>query len=271
MLLTKPPQEVYMRDSITQEFASTFLELFDAGRLKQEHLIPIQSLTPEQAYQVQDSVIQQRVARGERIAGYKVGCTSRAIREQFGLSEPICGRLMEPHLYYGETNLKWSDFTQCAVEPEFVLHIGKDVKDHRIDDKQLLDAIDYVSPGIEVHNYKFWFGNPSSQELIASNGLHACLVVGEEKVKANKIDLAMEKAALLVDTQLVAFAGGHEIMGGPLESLRCLIKHLTNRGDYLRAGQLVIPGSPVRLVMIRGGECVHANLGRVGSVRACFD
>ena len=36
----------------------------------------------------------RRVAKGEHVAGYKVGCTSRAIRQQFGLSEPICSSAM---------------------------------------------------------------------------------------------------------------------------------------------------------------------------------
>ena len=33
-------------------------------------------------------------------------------------------------------------------------------------------AIDFVAPGIEIHNYRFWFGDPTIQELIASNGIH---------------------------------------------------------------------------------------------------
>ena len=40
-------------------------------------------------------------------------------------------------------------------------------------DRQLVEAIEYVSPGIELHNFKFWFAPPTSQELICSGGISA--------------------------------------------------------------------------------------------------
>ena len=52
-----------------------------------------------------------------------------------------------------------------------------------------MEAIECVSPGIEVHNYKFWFGKPTLQELVASNGIHAGLVIGTEKVRPVGLDL----------------------------------------------------------------------------------
>jgi len=260
-----------MLDSTIQEFANTFIRIFYEGGSGQEPSRPIQSLSLEDAYRVQDSVFQLRIAKGEKLVGYKVGCTSRAIREQFGLQEPICGRLIEPHVYYGETDLDLSDYVSCALEPEFVLHIGSDIADPELDDESLLKAVDFVSPGLEVHNYKFWFGDPSSQELIASNGIHACLVVGKEKIATRDIDLATEVASLFIDDQLVASGAGQEIMnGGPLASLRWLVRHLTDRGEYLRVGQLVIPGSPVRLIPVAAGSVARASVTHVGSVRAKF-
>ena len=63
-----------------------------------------------------------------------------------------------------------------------------------------------------------------------------------------------------------------EIMiGGPLASLRWLVRHLANRGEYLRAGQLVIPGSPVKLIPVEAGSVARATLTHVGSVRTKFN
>ena len=260
-----------MSDSVIQEFADTFTRIFYEGRAGEMPSDPIQSLSLNDAYRVQDRVFQLRVARGEKLVGYKVGCTSRAIREQFGLEQPICGRLIAPHVYIGETDLHLSDFTSCALEPEFVLHIGRDIRDDLIDDESLLKAIDSVSSGLEVHNYRFWFGEPSSQELIASNGIHACLVIGKERIAPGDIDLVTELASLFIDDQLVGSAAGREIMnGGPLVSLRWLVRHLNERGDYLRAGQLVIPGSPVGLMPIAAGSVARAAISNVGSVRTKF-
>ncbi|MFP6670832.1 MAG: hypothetical protein VB857_05390, partial [Pirellulaceae bacterium] len=53
------------------------------------------SLTSEQAYAVASEVSRLRAARGERIVGYKVGCTSSGIQQQLGINDPVFGYLFE--------------------------------------------------------------------------------------------------------------------------------------------------------------------------------
>lgn len=250
--------------------ASTFLGIFESHRLEGAVTV-IGSLSIEEAYEVQRMVIDARVGEGERCVGYKVGCTSEAIRRQFGLTEPICGCVMAPHVYHGNAILNWADYCQPAVEPEFVLTIGEDLRDEVGDDEPLAHAIEFVSPGIEIHHYRFWFGEPTIQELIASNGIHAALVVGEQKVRPREIDWEMEGVGLFKNRQLAASGIGAEIMGGPMKSLRWLVNHLVRRGDMLKAGELVIPGSPVELVSVKRGDRVTARFTHVGSVEGTFE
>ena len=260
-----------MIEQTLEEFTGSFFRIFDKGQPGQLPSTPLTSLSLDQAYRVQRSVIQKRVEKGERIVGYKVGCTSKAIRDQFGLQEPIVGRLLEPHIYRTGQELKLSEFTCCALEPEFVFQIGHDLRDPLIGDDELLAAIDYVSAGLEVHNYKFWFGAPTSQELIASNGIHAGLVIGSEADPSRSLDLPRTELSLFVDDRLMVRERGLEIMdSGPLISLRWLIKHLVENGTFLRAGDIVIPGSPVKLVSIERECTARAVLSDVGSVEAKF-
>jgi 2-keto-4-pentenoate hydratase len=238
----------------------------DGGRCS----TPIESLSLDDAYEVQRRVIAARTAAGERVVGYKVGCTSRAIRRQFGLTEPVCGRLMSPHVHHGDTTFDYHAYHNPAVEPEFVFVIGKDLTDEVGEAGSLTDAIGSVSPGIEVHHYRFRFGEPTSQELIASNGLHAGLVVGDRKVGPRDFDMDLEGVGLFVNGVLADSGIGAEIMGGPLESLRWLVNHLVWRGEVLRAGQLVIPGSPVGLIPVGPGDRVSARFTYLGGVDAVF-
>jgi 2-keto-4-pentenoate hydratase len=69
--------------------ADEFFGIFRRGELERVSSTPIGSLSLEEAYRVQDLVIERRMVDGGTVAGYKVGCTSEAIRLQFGLSEPI--------------------------------------------------------------------------------------------------------------------------------------------------------------------------------------
>ncbi|APW59491.1 2-keto-4-pentenoate hydratase [Paludisphaera borealis] len=253
-----------------QRLADAFLGIFQEHRCDGRSDVPIGSLSLDDAYEIQRRVVAARVARGERVVGYKVGCTSRAIRRQFGLAEPIRGRLMAPHVHHGDTTLDWRAYHRPAIEPEFVLTIGRDLTDEVGDEESLIDAIDCVSPGVEVHNYRFWLGEPTSQELIASNGIHAALVVGDRKRKPQGLDWEMEGVGVWLDGELAASGIGAEIMGGPLASLRWLVNHLVRRGEVLRAGELVIPGSPVGLISVEPGERVTARFTNVGRVEAEF-
>lgn len=253
-----------------EPFADAFLGFHRGQEDPRGLATPIGSLSLDDAYEIQRRVIEARTAAGERVVGYKVGCTSRAIRRQFGLTEPICGRLTSPHVYLGETTLDWHAFHHPAVEPEFVLVIGRDLTDEVGEASSLRDAIDSVSPGIELHNYRFRLGEPTSQELIASNGLHAGLVVGDCKIGARDLDMEIEGVGLFVNGVVADSGIGAEIMGGPLESLRWLVNHLVRRGEALRAGQLVIPGSPVGLIPVQPGDRVSARFTNVGQVETIF-
>jgi 2-keto-4-pentenoate hydratase len=260
--------------TVLNDLAEAFLQIQLTRRLQSGISVDLTALSIEDAYEVQRRVIAARVARGEKVVGYKVGCTSDAIRRQLGLNEPICGRLLAPHVYFGSpeanTFLQWSDYVGCAVEPEFVFRIRKDLPGDVQDEAELADAIEWVAPGIEVHNHQFWFGKPSLQELIASNGIHAALVVGADRVDASIQDLALEGVGVFVDGQLRTSGIGCEIMGGPLKSLRWLVHHLARHGEHLAAGQIVIPGSPVGLVSVEPGDVVAARFTRVGSVEVEF-
>lgn len=252
-----------------ESVASAFLEIFDTRRLSRT-VEPLVSLSIDEAYQAQGLFLDARTARGERAIGYKVGCTSSAIRRQFGLAEPICGQVMEPFVYWGETELCWDDFCQPAVEPEVVLLIGRDVRDEVGEDDRLESVIDSVSPGLELHHFRFWFGEPSVQELIASNGIHAGLVIGETKVKPEEIDWEMEGVGLFKNGRVKASGIVAEIMGGPLTSLRWLINHLVRQGKGLKAGEVVIPGSAVELVSVDRGDEIVSRFTHAGEVHTRF-
>lgn len=252
------------------DFVDELLGFSRTKRLERKGTLPISALTLDQAYEVQSRLVRRQIGQGKRAAGYKVGCTSRPIREQFGLSEPVTARLLHPHVYFGNTRLQWEDYVGCAVEAELVFGIGRDVTAPFRDREEARAAIDFVSPGIEVHNFRFLYGEPTTQELIAGNAIHAGLVVGDRKTKAEDLDLEMEGVGLFVDGELKTSGVSAETMGSPLSSLVWLAQKLIARGDILRAGDLVIPGAPVRLVDVPRGSVVRSCFTNCGEVQADF-
>src|SRR4029077_19685987 len=84
-------------------------------------------LTTAQAYELQDAVARLRERRGEKIIGYKVGCTSAAIQQQLGISEPIFGRLFETGCHASGGQLSCGDYANPAVEGEYAVRLARDL------------------------------------------------------------------------------------------------------------------------------------------------
>lgn len=255
-----------MSQSNVGRYAQSFFNIFQ----KRER-VPgpdrIDALTLAEAYAVQDGFVAARTKVSGPTIGWKVGCTSAAIRQQFGLSQPISGRLFERELHADHAELHADDYVDCAIEPELIFTMGQDLH-HGASDAQIVAAIASVAPGIELHNYRFWYGTPTSQELIASNGIHAGLIRGRPVVLPPGFDLNREKVHVLKNDHVEASGVCSEIMGGPVQSMRWLLSHLKERGQHLRAGELVIPGSAVKLVRICVGDLMEARFETLGSCHA---
>ena len=231
----------------------------------------IDKISISEAYEVQDLVTQKRLALGEVVAGFKVGCTSKAIRAQLGFNEPIHAKLFRPWIFEGVATIDWRGYVNCAIEPEMVFTIGKDLKGKNLPDEALVDAIAYVRPGIEIHQFKFWQSPPTVQELICSGGIHAGLIVGSERARPADLPFNTELFSVYKNDVLITSAPASEIMGGPLHSLRWLVNFLTEKGDLLEKDSLVIPGSPVELVHIDQDSELKVVIEGVGTVTTKFE
>ncbi|MDA1275334.1 MAG: hypothetical protein O2960_15000 [Verrucomicrobia bacterium] len=261
-----------MRPETINGLARNFFDAFHTKSYSADLSFPITGISLEEAYAVQEAVSELRIESGDAVAGYKVGCTSPAIRAQLGLSEPIVGRLFERHVHSAlqTKEVFYGDFVNCAIEPELVLRIRKDIEGENLSESELINSIEYVSAGLELHHFHFWFGSPSSQELICSNGIHAGLIVGEERVSPAALTFRNESFEVWRNGSLVTRAVAAKIMRGPLHSLRWLIRHLTQKQQRLKAGSLVIPGSPGELIRINSDTEVAVIIERVGQLTTRF-
>lgn len=259
-----------MVDDDLTGWASDDENVFERLRLEREVSVSIESLTLADAYEEQSRVIQSRIAQGEKHVGWKIGCTSRAIQAEFGLSNPIRGHLMAPHVHPSPVSLDLNDYVACAVEPEFVIRVGSSMRGAGMARDEIRSKIDSIAPGIEVHNYRFFLGPPTSQELIVSNGLHAGLVHGDFVSLDGNIDLDLEGIGVFVNGRLAASGIGAEIMGSVLASMAWLLDDLAQVGKGLSAGELVIPGSPVNLVPVYAGDVVESRFTNFGGCRVEF-
>lgn len=217
-------------------------------------------LTLDDAYIIQGAVADLRVARGERCLGYKVGCLSTSIQEQLGLRQPVRGYLWQTEvlvsgshvLYESRGNCQESRFVNLAIEGEIALQLGEDVSTEAVIDGRVSDCVERWFPVIELHNAVFRGPTPTSQELVAGNAMHAGFVVPSLSENSCLAALVHAQIRIEIDGKSVETKRVAELPGGPLASLRRLASlHLPIK-ETLKAGDIVLTGSPGRLIPIEG-------------------
>src|SRR5438552_3757205 len=222
-------------------------------------------LSLDDAYTLQRAVAQLRVARGERCLGYKVGCLSSSVQEQLGLRQPVRGYIWQTEAVVSGSRLIYQPhdsgqgrrFVNLAIEGEIALRLGQDVLAETTIDHSIHDCVECWFPVIELHNAVFRGLVPTSQELVAGNAMHAGFVApflpGDSCLSVlDRAEIRIEIDGKVVETKKVA-----ALPGGPLGSVRRLASLLRPAKERLKAGDIVLTGSPGRLLPI-GGSCAIA-------------
>jgi 2-keto-4-pentenoate hydratase len=206
---------------------------------------PCFTLNLQQAYELQDAVSALRLADGDRVVGYKVGCTGPGTTAQFGMAGPIRGYLYENEVHPTGVTLDLADFAQLAIEGEMAIRIGKD------------GTIAAAFPVIELHHFVFKAPRKTLVELVANNGLNAGIVMPEEDWLSS---LTRPRGSPLlrveIGTRVVASGDLWPMAGGAAASVAWLRQHLAEFGLALTPGQIVLSGTPLGLYPVASGDNV---------------
>jgi 2-oxo-3-hexenedioate decarboxylase len=87
--------------------------LLGAKAIPQLHLSDV-----DEAYRVQASLVQRRLDRGEKLAGVKLGLTSKAKMAQVGVDQIIWGRLTDAMRVPDGGTVSLEAFIHPRIEPE---------------------------------------------------------------------------------------------------------------------------------------------------------
>jgi 2-keto-4-pentenoate hydratase len=208
-------------------------------------------LTIDQAYDLQAEIARLREARGEKVIGYKLGCTSPAVRNQLGIREPIFARLFDTETHDSGLRISHAAYANLAVEGELAVRLAEDLSPSRLVGEADRNAIDSIFPVIELHHYVRRSSTTCIQELIASNGMSAGFVTGERPHGGPLAD--PQHLTVLLDGERVGRSDEPWTMSDPVASLRWLAARMGERGVALSRGQIVLTGSPLPLYPVGPG------------------
>ena len=224
------------------------------------------AISMEDAYDVQDMQIRRRLENDERIIGWKVGATSRAVMDQLEIKEPFLGCMTTKSEFSALEKVKVSHFCKLAVEGEIAFVMGKTLKGPEVTKSDVIQATAGIMGAVELVDCRLTDWQVTTAEAIADNALHAGIILGPFMKPLSGFDLIHEGVVMYRNGHLQASACGVEALGDPLNVMVWLANKLGTLGKELSAGAIVSTGSLTRFFFAEPGDVFDvsfSNLGRI--------
>ncbi|MEK4873875.1 MULTISPECIES: 2-keto-4-pentenoate hydratase [Bacillus] len=225
-------------------------------------------LTPEQAYRIQEELVNLKLANGHRIIGPKMGLTSFAKMQQMKVNEPIYGYVLDDMLIESGETVSFSEFIHPKVEIEIAFFLGKDIEGPGVTSAQVMSATAYVAPALEIIDSRYKNFQFTLPDVIADNASASRVVIGNKltPVSSLKTDLELTGAVLYINGELKANGAGAAILNHPANSIAALANMLARSGKKLQAGDIILAGAITEAIMLANGDVVHGKLDQLGDV-----
>lgn len=224
-------------------------------------------LTPDDAYSIQLCTVDAWRAAGRRVVGKKIGLTSRAMQEMFGVDQPDYGHLMDDMVLDQGQPLETSQLLQPRVEPEMAFLLGAPLRGPGLNAAAVLAATAFVFPAFEVIDSRIRDWRIRLCDTIADNASSARLVLGPRAVRPDACDLRTVGMVFERNGIVVATGAGAAVLDHPAHAVAWLGNRLAGYGVALEAGEIVLPGSICAAVPIGPGDHLRAEFGGgLGSV-----
>ncbi|MDO8434751.1 MAG: 2-keto-4-pentenoate hydratase [Candidatus Binatus sp.] len=222
------------------------------------------------AYRIQMINVARRVASGRRIVGRKVGLTSIAMQKMFGVNEPDFGHLFDDMMLASGDECRVSALMLPRIEPEIAFVLSRELRGPGITREDVLAATEYVTPALEIIDTRLRDWKITLADTIADNASSARVVLGGEKSKPSKCDLASVAMKLEKNGAVVEEGVGSAVLGHPAQPVAWLANKLAEFGQTLAAGSVVIPGALCRAVEVAAGDSITARYDHLGTVSVRF-
>ncbi|GAA4510712.1 2-keto-4-pentenoate hydratase [Brevibacterium yomogidense] len=235
------------------------------------------AMTVADSYAVQRLWRDRREAEGGTVAGFKIGLTSVAMQQAFGLDEPDYGVIFEDQVLAAGVTVPAATWNHARVEVElsFVLDsplvpgAGSDAGG-TFTAADVLAATRCVVPSLEVLDCHVVEDGMTVVDTISDNAALGAVILGDEEFDATVFDLSWIGAKLFVNGLIVETGVSGAVLGHPAASAAWMANRFAERGEEIPAGALLLSGSFTRPVPVAAGDTVIAEYQGMGEVRVQF-
>lgn len=250
----------YKRKTMLEQIANR-LDQAAANADAVEQISATTELSLADAYQVQKLSIEQRLARGEQLVGYKMGFTSHAKMKQMGVDDLIWGRLTDAMIIEQDASINLTNYVHPRAEPEIAFKLKAPLAG-KVTKQQALEAIEAIAPAIEVIDSRYKNFKFSLADVIADNCSSTGFVIGQWQ--SADADISALDMQLMVNNEVKAQGLSSEILDHPINSLVEAARCVAEYGEELKAGQIVLAGAATAAIALEPNQNISVQVAQLG-------
>jgi 2-oxo-3-hexenedioate decarboxylase len=252
--------------SLAEHLETCQREARDTTKITDDH----PDMSWDDAYTIQEAILNRKLARGARCVGFKAGLTSHAKMKQMGVLDPVFGFLVDEFDLPEGKDVNTKALIHPKVEPEIVFIMKHELRGPGCHIGAVLAATDVCMIGIEVIDSRYRDFKFDLKSVVADNTSASRYIVGGRAIKPSELDLRTLGAVFEKNGQAVAFAAGAAVVGHPAAAVAMLVNHLGQRGMSLPAGSIVLSGGLTEAIAVQAGDNVTLRIQHLGSLGLRF-
>ncbi len=224
----------------------------------------------EDSYSVQAKWRDRGLEAGRKVAGHKIGLTSKVMQAATGISEPDYGVIFEDAVYENGEEIEFDRFSNVRIEVELAFVLKEDLVGPNVSVFDVMRATEYVIPALEILSSRIEMEGRTIVDTISDNAALGAMVYGGNPTRPDATDLRWV-GALLYRNQVIEETGvSAAILNHPATGVAWLANKLAAHGDVLKAGEIILAGSFTRPMWVERGDTVLADFGPMGTISCRF-
>jgi 2-keto-4-pentenoate hydratase len=227
-------------------------------------------LTVDDAYAIQTTNVDRRLASGAVVRGHKVGLTSRPVQDLLGVHEPNFGVLLDDMFVDEGDEVPFDSLVQPRVESEIAFLMGSDLAGPGVTTTDALAAVAGVLPAIEIVDSRIADWRIRIVDTVADNASSARAVLGARMTPVTAVDLRLLGVLFSRNGVPLESGAGAAVLGNPAHCIAWLANKLGSFGSGLRRNDVVLSGALHRMVPVRPGDFFQAQFAHLGDVAVQF-
>jgi len=233
-------------------------------------------MTLDDAYAVQNALVERKLAAGLKVIGWKIGLTSRAMQDALKIETPDSGILFDDMLFADGDTVPEGRFIQPRIEAEIAFILKAPLSGADVTRETVLEATEWVAPSLEILDTRIFRADPETgtprviADTISDNAANAGIVLGRQRHDPRNVDMRWAGAIVKRNDVVEETGLGAGVLDDPVAGIVWLVQRLARYGRGLSAGDIVLSGSFVRPIEATPGSRFAADFGAFGSVSIDF-